>query len=323
MQKMSTKKRMIGIVVMVILTMSLCTGCSNERLEEQAVLREKGIALMEQENYEEALEVFTDALGLALGKIGETEKDICYYKAEAQYHLGDTEGAKSTYTALIDYNQDAKAYFLRGNLYYSLGEDESALKDYTSAMEQDASNYELYMGIYDVLMKHGKEKEAQDCLNQALEISGDTAQDKMQKGRINYFLGEYETAISFLEEAAKANEMMAYYYLAEIQYETGDVVNAKTNMDAYMKSDMADSYNLFTIANNQLIKGNTDIAIDCLNTALELEELPNKQAIMQTLIVAYEKKLDFASAKTMMEQYIVEYPEDEEAQREHIFLQTR
>lgn len=308
---------------MAVMTIGLCTGCSNERLEEQAALREQGIALMEQEKYEEALKVFQNSLGLALGKIGEIEKDICYYKAEAQYHLEDTEGAMNTYTAIIDYNQDAKAYFLRGNLYYSLGDEENALKDYAAAIENDVDNYELYMGVYDALSIHGKEKEAQEYLNQALEIKGDTAHDKMQKGRINYFLGENETAVSFLEEAAKANEMMAYYYLAEIQYEMGDIEAAEANMEVYMKSNEVDSYNLFSIANDQLTKGNADIAIKCLNVALELEEIPNKQAIMQTLVVAYEQKLDFTSAKKVMEQYIVEYPEDEEAIREHTFLETR
>ena len=156
-----------------------------------------------------------------------------------------------------------------------------------------------------------------------MEIKGNSAYDKMQKGRIHYFLGENEKAVSFLEEATKANNMLAYYYLAEIQYEIGDVVNAQANMDVYMKSDVVDSYNLFSIASHHLLKGNTDIAINCLNTALELESLPNKQAIMQALIIAYEQKLDFASAKQMMQQYIVEYPDDEDALRENIFLQTR
>ena len=318
---MNTKKRIL--VAMILIVMAFCTGCSNERLEEQAAFREKGIALLEQEKYEDALQAFNNALGLALGKIGEVEKDICYYKAETQYHLGDVEGAKNTYTTMIAYNGDAKAYFLRGNLYYSLGEEEKALKDYAEAVKNDANNYELYIGVYDALLVHDKEKEAKGYLKQALEISGDTVYDKMQKGRIHYFLGENEKAVSFLEEAIKANNMLAYYYLAEIQYEMGDVGNAQANMDVYMKSDEADSYHLFSIANHHLLKGNTDIAIDCLNAALELEPLPNKQAIMQALVIAYEQKLDFASAKQMMEQYIVEYPDDEDALRENIFLQTR
>jgi TolA-binding protein len=40
-------------------------------------------------------------------------------------------------------------------------------------------------------------------------------------------------------------------------------------------------------------------------------------------VVTYEKQKDFTSAKEVMEQYIEEYPEDEEALREYIFLQTR
>ncbi len=85
--------------------------------------------------------------------------DICFYKAEAQYKLGDVDGAMATYTAIVNFNENAKAYFLRGNLYYSLGEEKKALKDYAAALEKEKNNYELYIGVYEALIAHGKEKE--------------------------------------------------------------------------------------------------------------------------------------------------------------------
>ena len=278
---------------------------------------------MENGKYEEALEEFQGALDLSLGKVGETEMDICFYKAEAQYMLGDVEGAMATYTAIIDFNESAKAYFLRGNFYYSLGEEEKALNDYTAALEQEKKDYELYMGVYESLIAHGKEKEAQDCLNQALEISGNSSHDKMQKGRINYFLGEHQTALALLEEAAKGKEKQAYYYLAEIYSLMGDEASAKSNMDAYMESGIADSYSLYTIANDELAKGNYDMAVECLTAALNLEKVPNKQIVMKTLVIAYEQNKDFASAKALMAEYMKAYPDDEEAKRENTFLETR
>lgn len=311
------------MTAVAVLTVGLCTGCGSERKEEQRALRLEGITLMENEKYEEALEKFQGALDLSLGKVGDVETDICFYKAEAQYMLGDLEGSMATYTAILDYNEDPRAYFLRGNLYYSLGDEENALKDYAAAVEKEEKDYGIYMGVYEALNAHGKEKEAQDYLNKALELKGNTAYDKMQKGRINYLLGENETALSLLEEAAKGKEKEAYYYLAEIYSLIGDEESAKSNMKAYMESGIADSYGLFSIANDELAKGNYDMVIECLTAALELEKVPNKQIIMKTLVIAYEKKLDFTSALDLMTKYVAEYPDDEDAKRELTFLETR
>lgn len=317
------RKKKLTITAVMLLALFLCTGCAGERKEQQAKLRENGIQLMQQGEYEEALEVFQEGLDLSLGQIGEIEKDICYYKAETFYKLGDTQSAMDIYTAMIHYNQDAKAYFLRGSLYYTLGDEINAQKDYTAAIETEKNDYALYIGIYEALVSYGKEKEAQTYLNQALELKADTPYDKMQKGRINYLLGETKMAVSLLEEAAKGKEMEAYCYLAEIQYETGDTAAAEANLAVYMKSGIADAYQLFSVANKQLEKGNYDMALECLHTALALENVPNKQILLKTLVIAYEKKLDFAAAKQVMEEYVQNYPEDEEAFREYTFLETR
>ena len=316
-------KKLLYMTALVVAMMFMCTGCSNERVEEQRELRLEGITLMENGKYEESLEKFQEALDLSLGEIGEAELDICFYKAEAQYMLGDLEGATATYTAIIDFNQNAKAYFLRGNLYYSLGEEEKALKDYGKAVEQDEKNYELYIGVYEALTAHGKEKEAQDYLNQALEIKGSSAYDKMQKGRINFFLGENKTALSLLEEAAKAKEKQAFYYLAEIYSLMGDEESSKSNMNAYLESGAADSFSLFQIANDELGKGNSEMAIRCLTAALELESVPNKQIVMKTLVIAYEQDLQFDKALELVKEYVKAYPDDEDAKRELTFLETR
>lgn len=319
--KKQSKKRILSILLLVLCVWS-CTSCG-ERQKDQMTYRQKGITLMENGKYEEALEEFQNALDLSLGEIGDTEVDICFYKAEAQYQLGDVEGAMHTYTAIIDYNKSAKAYFLRGNLYYSLSDEEKALSDYASALEQDKKDYDLYIGVYEALCAHGKDKEAQDYLNQALQIGGNTAYDKMQKGRINFLLGETETAVSLLEDAIKGKKEEAYYYMAEIQQALGNEEEAQTNIEQYVACDDVDSYNLFHVANDQLAKGNCEMAIRCLDQALGLENVPNRQMILKTRIIAYEQKRDFATAKELMAEYIAAYPEDETALRENTFLETR
>lgn len=315
-------KKPLYIAFLLLIMVFLCTGCG-ERNKSKMLFREKGIQLMENGKYEEALVEFQNALDCALGEIGDVEADICFYKAECLYYTGDVQGAMDTYSAIIAFNEDARAYFLRGNLYYSLGNEQNALLDYADAIKNDPKEYEAYIGVYEALSAHGKELEAQDYLKQALEIKGNKAYDKMQKGRISFLLGDTTQAISFMEEAIAGKETDAYFYMAEIQEAMGDSQAAQENIKNYIESGKLDSYHLFQVANNQLARGSYDMAIECLNQALELENVPNKQMILRTLVIAHEQNRDFETAKKLMAEYVEKYPDDEEALREFTFLETR
>ena len=318
----NSSNKPLYLAFMLIFFVFLCTGC-NERTTSLQAYREKGITLMENGKYEEALVEFQNALDLSLGEVGEVEADICFYKAETQYHLGDIDGAMETYSAIIAFNENPKAYFLRGNLYYSQGNEAGALLDYADAVKKDAKNYDVYIGVYEALAAHGKSLEGQAYLNDALEIKGNTSYDKMQKGRIYFLLGDAQMALSLLEEAIAEKETDGYFYLAEIQEAMGDTASAQESITAYIESGKLDSYHLFHVANTQIQKGHFEMAIVCLNQALALENVPNKQTIMKSLVIAHEQNRDFEAAKQVMAEYIAAYPDDEEALREFTFLETR
>ncbi len=330
-------KRLIYITTILTLVLSLCTGCSNERKESQLAYREQGITYLESGEYDKALEAFQAALDEALGEIDEVALDICYYKAEAQYMSGDLEGALMTYTAIIDYNQDPKAYYQRGNLYYKMHDlkvllsstipadseyDEKALADYEQAVKYEKQDYELYIGIYEAMTAH-ENPDAVNYLKMALDIKGDSAYDKMQKGRVQFLLGAYEEAISLLNEAGNAGQNEAYYYLAETYLVNGNTEDGRKYMKAYIASGVADAHGLYSVAESQIVREHYDIAIDCLEAALKLEEVPNRQIVMKTLVIVHEKKENFVAARDVLSDYVALYPDDEEAARELIFLETR
>ena len=316
-------KRFLYMAILMVTVLFVCIGCSTERKDNQMKLREQGISYLENEQYEKALETFQAALDESLGEIGAVELDICYYKAEAQYMLGQVEEAINTYTAIIRYNNASKAYYLRGNLYYSQGKEALALSDYESAVKYDGKNdYELYIGIYQSMKANGN-SEGTAYLDKACNIKGDTAYDKMQKGRIRFMQGIYGDAVTWLTEAAEGGESESYYYLAEVYLATDKRDEAKSAIASYISSGTADSYRLYNIADTQLERGNYDIAIECLEAAMDLETIPNKQIVMKTLVIAYEKTNDFASARELLKTYVNIYPEDEEAKRELTFLETR
>ena len=63
--------------------------------------------------------------------------------------------------------------------------------------------------------------------------------------------------------------------------------------------------------------------MELFQQALEAGSPENEKSLRRNEIICYENLYDFAHAKEKMASYVKDYPEDEEAQRENIFLQTR
>ena len=138
------------ILTAALISVLMLTGCQNHQSEDMEAYRKIGIDCMENGDYAGAVAAFDSALSKCLGGIGAEELDICYYKAAAQYAGGDIEGAMSTYTALIEYDQkSADAYYLRGSLYLKQGETQAAMADYDMAVKNNPDDYELYISIYE------------------------------------------------------------------------------------------------------------------------------------------------------------------------------
>lgn len=309
-------------MLLLAVTGGLC-GCSSDRKKDQAAYRSYGITCMQDGKYEEAVEAFQKALDQSHGQVGATEIDTCYYKAQAQLLNGDYDGAVATYTAVVNYNGAADAYFLRGCAYFKREDWADGLADFQSAVVKDSNNYDMYIGIYEVLAASDMEKDAQSYLNRALDIRGDKPYDKMEKGRIYLLLGENETAIDMLKDAVDKGSQEANFYLGEAYFEYGDAESAEACYQAYLDSGVADAEGLYGMGQRRMERGDYQGALTYFQSAMEMENISNKQELMRAMIVAYEKSGDFASAKSMMADYAEAYPDDAAAQRENIFLQTR
>lgn len=314
------KAAVLTLSSMLIFSMG---ACGQKDHKEQDAYRQYGITCLENGKYEEALTAFQNALDQSVGKVGEREIDICFYKAKAQLASGDTDGALETYNAVIDYNKDARAYYLRGNLYFDQGKQKEACGDYEQAMKKSPKNYELYIGIYQSMKDHDMEAEGQKILNKALEIKGNKPQDQLYKGRICYLLNDTEHAIDYLTKAKEGKISLASYYLALAYEQGGESEKAKACIKEYLDSGTATTYDLYELGNNELEQKDYEEALTYFNAALAMEEVPNRQSLMKGAISAYEHSGDFASAKKMMKDYLSKYPSDEDAKRESTFLETR
>lgn len=322
------KFRKFVVFVMIIGLSVGVTGCgSEERRQAQDGYRQYGINCMQKGNYEEAEDAFQKALDQSVGGITEMEIDTCFYKAQAQYLAGDVAGACETYSAIIDYNGDARAYYLRGSLFYQTGyeqEEGQGQADFDEAIGQDDENYELYVAVYEALKEAGDpQANAKSYLEKALEIKGEEPEDLFQKGRIYYRLEEYETAKDLLERAQSEGLNEAYEELANVYEALGDSNAAEAAFEAYLESGEADADGLQEIGDNLMKRKRYIRAIRCYDTALGMEDVSNRQSLLRNLILAHEYCGNFMKAKDLCAEYVEAYPEDEEMVRENVFLQTR
>ena len=316
------KKKIVLIMLVALLGV---TGCQNkEKVENQEAYRQIGINCMTDGDYEGAIDAFQSALDLSLATIGDKELDICYYKAEAQYKAGKVEDAISTYDSLLDYDKkNSDAYYLRGSLYLVESKKEDAFADFKKAIRYDSDNYEMYVEISNQLTAADEKDKAKEYLKEALDISGNSGENDTWRGRIYLMMGDYDKAKEQFDQAVKEDSPEVQLYLGQLYEAQGDNDKAQTAYESYAKDNSDNPKVLESLASLATAKQDYEKAVDYLTMALKTKEPENEQSLRQSLIQAYENMGDFASAKEQMETYLKDYPNDETAQRESTFLQTR
>lgn len=316
-------KKIITILC-VILSVGLLTGCAKEDAKKQESYKELGLTAMSEGDYEKAIESFNKALKLANGSVDNQEIDICYYKAAAQYQAGDFGGAVDTYTALMEYDEgDPMPIFLRGSIYANENQMEQALKDYKSAVKCDEEDYELYIQIFENLQELNHRDEGLEFLNLALEIEGNKAENYMQRGRIYLILEQYDAATKALNKAIDKNLDEAKVYLAQVYLAQDEDDKAEATLEEYIKNDTVTSDALNIIGCMKMEQGDYEAALKYFKQGLGLDKVADKKSLMKNEIAALEHTGEFDTASEKLEEYLKEYPTDEEAIREKEFLATR
>lgn len=293
-------------------------------LENQKAYRQVGINKMNEGDYAAAVDAFQKALDLSQAEVGEMELDICYYKATAQYNSGDTKGAVTTCNALVDYNKkDSRAYFIRGCIYLKEGDSDNAKKDFDKALDFCGNNYALYLSVYENLAGAGFTQEAEELMAKGLKLKGDQPEDYRERGHIYLIRGDYDNARKELDQAINKGDTKALLYLAQVYDAQNDGKKASSLYESYLKKNGSDVAVMTTLAEMQMEAGKYQKALEMFQTALKADNIENEKLLRRNEIICYENLLDFAAAKEKMASYIKDFPEDKEAQREYVFLQTR
>ena len=287
-----------------------CFEAAKEAGENERLLyRGEGIAYLGKTMYPEAVEAFLTSLNHSNGLIENMDYDINYYLATAYYKQGDYDNAIAVYDAIIAMKKDEKdALYFRGAAYTKKDQIEEAQQSFDAAIAAAPSDYDRIIDIYCILNEHGYKEIGTAYLQTAME--NDTKKmTNYEKGRISYYLEDYENARTYLEKARDET--------------LGDNNYAISVYNTYLESnpDAAQVWNQLGLC--KLNMEDNEGALQAFQTAMQIENNGMMQTLKMNEIIAYEHLHEYKKASVLMESYLKSYPDDETAQREYLFLKTR
>ncbi len=181
-----------------------------EKPSETELELQKGMELLEKEDYHEAIAVLED-----LTEKGET--------AEYYYNIGYLKTSEEKYTEAIEAFQKAtkldrlfaKAYEAMGRAYQQLGQQDEAQKNLQKAAD-------IYMSKENV-------QDAEDILNEILKIGKDTVNVYNSLGVLYRKKGDTEKALKNYKKAIKVHphEPFIHYNIGRLYLDMKDPVQAK------------------------------------------------------------------------------------------------
>ncbi len=284
-----------------------------------------GLAYLGLGDYESAVIAFNEALENADGRMPSNTEDVQLYLATAQYRLENYEDVINITTEILEASDqgNADAYFLRGASWLAEGETENAVYDFDAAITITPEDYDLYLNIYDCYRNVNLSGDGVAYLQAALDLKGMDTEYYYNQGRIYYYLENYEQAQQMLIGPVEEGYEPAMYLIGRVYLAEGDTLHA-TDIYQQIRETFGDSTESCNgLAMCAIQQENYDEALSYISEGLALEDSQAKQELYFNEIVAYEKKLDFDTAKEKARLYVERYPSDEAGKKEWKFLSTR
>lgn len=304
-------------------------GCAENDAQKALLNRGRGIACLYQGDYQTAIKWFGDALNIS-SQSNDIRIDTLYYKAEAEQKSGDYQAAVQSYGQIIDLKDDAGTRMLRGMAYMKLQDYASAEKDLYAAIKQSRKSYAVYRTLYSALEAQGKDDEAKQVLNDALQLSGSSGEDYYNRGMIYVDLQDYTNAADMLNKSYDKGYKAALLGLGELSYTQQDYDTALTYYGKYFDevdissvdaSLAAKAYNQYAAV--LLAKGEYEKAAQACESGLTYNDRESDAALSFNLIVSYEHLEQWEDAYNTAKTYVSKYPEDTKGQKEYQFLESR
>ena len=193
-------KKMVKIKYAIVLLFSIfiLSSCQNKKINQY---KSYGIDYLENNNYEEALSYFDEALKLGDGEVSSTQYELLLYKAECLFMLNRYDEAKKIYETLKVIDKNNKTF---NELYNNLSTIVN-LVDFRIAIdngELDRAD-EVFLELKSIGLDHEKSV----MYNQAVlyEKKGEW---KNALNAFNYYLKQYPGDENALHEVEFINAQL-------------------------------------------------------------------------------------------------------------------
>ena len=285
--------------------------------------RGSGIVKLRTGDYQGAIDDLTNALNDE--KTGKSDrKDLLEYHAAAELKAELYDQAMADCQTLAeDYSLNANDYYLTGCVALAMDSYDEASSNFSEAYGSD-STYEMAIQIYEAYLGQDMEADGTRYLEAALKTEAKTADDYCERGKVYYYMDDYENARTELTTAADKGSTEATLILGMVYMAQGDTSNARSFYQQYIDADGDDpakGYNGLALCD--ISDGDYDSALQNISQGLGDATSDEMRDLLFNEIVVYEKKLDLSTALSKAQEYVQTFKDDDAAAKELTFLQSR
>lgn len=285
--------------------------------------RGSGIVKLRTGDYQGAIDDLTNALNDE--KTGKSDrKDLLEYRAAAELKAELYDQAMADCQTLAeDYSLNANDYYLTGCVALAMDSYDEASSNFSEAYGRD-STYEMAIQIYEAYLGQDMEADGTRYLEAALKTEAKTADDYCERGKVYYYMDDYENARTELTTAADKGSTEATLILGMVYMAQGDTSNARSFYQQYIDADGDDpakGYNGLALCD--ISDGDYDSALQNISQGLGDATSDEMRDLLFNEIVVYEKKLDLSTALSKAQEYVQTFKDDDAAAKELTFLQSR
>lgn len=285
--------------------------------------RGSGIVKLRTGDYQGAIDDLTNALNDE--KTGKSDrKDLLEYRAAAELKAELYDQAMADCQTLAEnYSLNANDYYLTGCVALAMDSYDEASSNFSEAYGSD-STYEMAIQIYEAYLGQDMEADGTRYLEAALKTEAKTADDYCERGKVYYYMDDYENARTELTTAADKGSTEATLILGMVYMAQGDTSNARSFYQQYIDADGDDpakGYNGLALCD--ISDGDYDSALQNISQGLGDATSDEMRDLLFNEIVVYEKKLDLSTALSKAQEYVQTFKDDDAAAKELTFLQSR
>ncbi len=291
--------------------------------DAREIARARGIACIGQADYASAAVYLQQSLNSGTGYPDSMDVDTNYYLAAAYNYMGDYAAAEDRYNAIIRFCDDTESYLLRASVRLKQSNFEEALSDFNVVISRKPNDYDTVIEIYEMLTAIGYRDAGLEYIKAAL--AGDTGRmTDSEKGRMYYYMGDYTQAASLLESARNADGTVTSSLFLGRTYEAMGEYNYAANVyESYIGTNGANAELYDQLGLCRLRLGEYEAALEAFKAGMEADDGTFAKSLEYNMAVAYEYVADFETAYQLFSAYVAKYPDDAEAAKELLFLESR